>query len=390
MAIALDSETCKQRPRRHFPQAHGSAARNFRPFTSTYAQRVNLQLPDIDLDQPIDLEDLPSVPSTSVVPVQKNPARLIKDTFASAYAMDAATIEELTPQRLKVAWRVLRHMAMARGLIADDESFETTLGKERDELLDFWTAPHGTKQGQPYPHCGYGLRNLLLDLPGMSLLPPQVEDRYIDKEGKVTPNYDPDLDMALKEYLLVFTRAAMDLNIDAGSPKFPEYGLMGLQPLSSAKTCRAAFPSPLQVIAFENAAIDQALEYLMQHGTAEARRVMHHEHGYRPHESLGLIKLAKVRSSQLTVADIEDEKGLMILKLEDFCRRARESIDLRAELGGLKQLAVVQGLARVEGGDLASDFVDLVKRFSRQGPPPRAALPARIVDVLPSPGHPAD
>lgn len=75
----------------------------------------------------------------------------------------------------------------------------------------------------------------------------------------------------------------------------------------------------------------------------------------------------------------------MLLRLDDFCRRAREGLDLRAELSGLKAISVIQGLARTEGGDIVSDFVNVVRSFTKeQGGMQLAPVPDGL--MLPPPG----
>jgi hypothetical protein len=210
--------------------------------------------------------------------------------------------------------------------------------------------------------------------PGLALLPPPIpwewweQDQYTKRQS-LAPNYDPHEDLALVFYVKVVNQIAHDLQLDQGSLDDPDQGRYGMKGLTDVETIRQAFPSRLQIVAYEELLIEETLQTMTKFGQSRARKILRNRHGLSRREIEGLCKVAKAYIRRQLDADIEEDRAFMVTRLEEFVLRARESLDLRAELAGMKQLTIVLGLARSEMSDAMSDFLNVVKDVSEtRGP----------------------
>jgi hypothetical protein len=81
-------------------------------------------------------------------------------------------------------------------------------------------------------------------------------------------------------------------------------------------------------------------------------------------EARVLGDLARLAAPDISNDNLETKKALMELRVDKFMRRAREEGDLRAELQGLKLLALVQGLNKAEPEDDLKGMVNVVAEVS--------------------------
>jgi hypothetical protein len=67
-------------------------------------------------------------------------------------------------------------------------------------------------------------------------------------------------------------------------------------------------------------------------------------------------------------AEIEEDRAILSMRLEDLIQRSRDALDMRVELGAIKQLAIVQGVTRAEPEDAMSEFARVVRKVTDQSP----------------------
>lgn len=61
--------------------------------------------------------------------------------------------------------------------------------------------------------------------------------------------------------------------------------------------------------------------------------------------------------------DVATARSLLLARIDDFCKRARKALDLRAELQGIKLIALIQGLGRTEPEDSMAIFAQVARRL---------------------------
>lgn len=315
---------------------------------------------------------------------------------------DAAGELALEPERVMVAYRLTREMAVCMGLVSPDQtllevlqqtSFTGADGNVR--YMDKWTVPQ-----QPDPrkisrycedaswrpdtaldniaasarmladrHC---LSDQVFDIHsqqwvtevyrGLPLMPPPPPK---DPDETAEGDRDPLLSLWLEAAQVIADR----LSLEEGTRSMPTLGLRGMRDLLSPDKVRDLFPSRLKIAVFETLVVEETLRLLSDAGQAKTRRHLRDKYGFLAHESNSLIKCAKYKARQQTIGDLDEDRALMILRLEGLIDRARESCDLRNELGGLKALAVVLGLAKVEADNGLSDFVQTVRKVNSTSTP---------------------
>jgi hypothetical protein len=84
-----------------------------------------------------------------------------------------------------------------------------------------------------------------------------------------------------------------------------------------------------------------------------------------PFEANFTVRLAARLARERTGFDVEEQRSLMIIRLEEFARRSRRADNLRNELNAYKLLALVQGLGKVEPEDEQAAFVRVVRGYNR-------------------------
>lgn len=330
--------------------------------------------------------------------------QLTKQVISKAFFEDKATPEDFAPYRVKVAWRLIREMCRTKGLAhPEDTLIDAVMPSSRNidpwAIPEEWKKPAGAhlislshiaikyyKQVEELSEKFQYKRHVLEVVegqpdftvyPGLALLPPPVpwiwwEQDRVSKRRKVMENYDPHEDLALVFYVKIVNQFAEELQISSGSFDDPDQGRYGLKGLLDVETIRQMFPSRFQIVAYEELLIEETLNLMTQYGQTRARRYLKSRHGFSRREVEGLCKIAKAWVRKQLESDIEEDRAFMVARLEDFVSRARISLDLRAELAGMKQLTIVLGLARSEMGDAMSDFLNVVSEVSgSRGPLPQ-------------------
>ena len=318
--------------------------------------------------------------------------QLTKHVISTAFKEEGATLDDYIGYRIKAAWRIIREMCRMKGLAHPEDTLIDAL-EPHGGNIDPWTVPEPWRrpvglrmatisqlsikyytqvealsskfhykrhnleavEGQP-DHSVY---------PGLALLPPEIPWHWWEQDKKskrqaVVENYDEHEDLALVFYVKVVNQIAQELQIEQGSTDDGDQGRYGMKGLTEVETIRQAFPSRLQIVAYEELLIEETLQTMTKFGQSRARKILRDRHGFSRREIEGLCKIAKGYIRKQLESDIEEDRAFMVTRLEEFVLRARESLDLRAELAGLKQLTLVLGLSRSEVGDAMTDFLNVV------------------------------
>ena len=284
--------------------------------------------------------------------------------FRAMFREEQLTLEDNTPLRVRAAWRIVRELARISGLVSQQEKLE-----DMDIMSPCpWTLGGGCRMPGADEKTGYLGRvwpivRMLCDDGGLPLLPPPVPSRFVDADG-VKSNYDPSKvghDPVLLSYVAVISAVSKYLGIHSGSVEYPDAGKLGMYGLEDPHLVRLAFPSRLQIMACEDLIVAEALELLVKHGTTKARKQLELRYGMVPREAKSALQMAMTESRErLSASGTDEERSLMVLRLEAYIDKCGAKSDLRSELGALKQLTVLLGLNKADPDDIMKEFVDIV------------------------------
>jgi len=253
--------------------------------------------------------------------------------------------EELVPYRIMVGWRILRRIAQFKGQLGDDERMEEAFEVEPSP----WDTPARPqlRPGMSSPTRRRTLARVLLlhdEGEGLPLLPPE----------------DPDL---AARWCDAATLVAKDLGIETY-----EEGLLGIQGvLDDPVSAWVNFPTPEQILAFEELVIIEATDVVVTAG--ERNCIQHFRDTYcltRP-ESLQVVKLARQRAHEEMAGTVEEDRALLAAYWKDYIERARrEPAGLTHEARGYKELARVLGVTRTEPENAMEAFTKTVAAIAAE------------------------
>lgn len=325
--------------------------------------------------------------------------KLIRERMLrEAFQEQSLTFDDTLSHRIRVCYRVIREMCRHRGLTADGETLEKAL-KVRHHNKDPWNIPErytDPKDGRKlWPEVVACMRNAervqhpyrvqrwdfehdrLASYEGLAPMPPKIPMAFITPEGTVQQGYDCGQDTALMAYIELFTKVSDRLMVHHGCPEEREVGRLGLLGVLDPYLMRAIFPTPLQIMAWETMLVDSTLDMLVEGSTRSTRRKLYAKHGLMEHEVNQVIKMAQARSMEQACGDEDINRSVLVMRLEDYIYRSREAIDRKAELNGIKQLAIILGLTAEQQDNILGDFVSLMTKVGndqRRTLPPERKL----------------
>ena len=252
--------------------------------------------------------------------------------WAEHWNKDKLDLDALFPFIVKAAWRLTRGLEMVRGRMQPD-TFLNELPIEEWETPAPGLAPGGQNS----------IERALVNTQ-LSLLPPAPDPSWLNGD-KDASYYDPSQDAALMDHLGLLARIANKLGIE-----LTKEGRYGLMPLLDPAMVRQAWPTPRELMAYENLILDEAVQAVLENGHFGALRHLREKHGFDQWEASSMLLLARrgMRGMR-NGADSDGDKSMMVARLEDLAARCRTSLDLRAELMTYKALAIVQGITKTQG-----------------------------------------
>ena len=379
---AAPEEMQAQREHRDAAQA------SIRPMV--YADLQNPPLvTEIDPDRP--MSSVLAMSLKPYTPEQDNPnpqlaaiayQKLVEHTFKLAWSEPHFTLEDLLPYRIKIAQRLIRQMSRMRGYLESDAQMMELSAQQwmvpspirkTSGLNGFLAVSDDVRMifDRSEKHLTDKFQTPVLSddgkiqfIPGLALMPPPVPMRFRDETtGTVLPDYDPDQDTNLVLYCRLLSVVAEEMHISAGAKWDKNLGRYGLMGLLDPKTVRLAMPSRLQMIAWETMLLDEFLDKIVEEGIRSGSTTIMEKYGFGRQEINSLLKMAKAIAKQRPESDIEEDRGLMILRLEDLIKRSKDALDLRVETVALKQMAIVQQL-NTEQSATMSDFIRVIGSVS--------------------------
>jgi hypothetical protein len=296
-----------------------------------------------------------------------------RNVIESAFLKDDLALSDTIGERTVLAWRITRELCRHLNLVSGGESLTTALIPTVSNL-DPWSFPSLPPTYHPTsPHAKEILKCGVPEILGdLETFQEQIPDKQrwltLGSDDVRGPGISPLPPQTLRTapvfqfWLSQVQKISYFLNLTAGSTEAPDLAQVALPQL--LLDTHNAWPSRTQIVAFEEILVNQAIEELANGSQWKAMRSLQTRFGLLPHERKSVIEMARATLLDLTVYDVEEARALMIVRLENFVDRSAKAFDLRAELAGMKQLALVQGLSRTEAGDLVSDFTEVVRSVS--------------------------
>lgn len=312
----------------------------------------------------------------------------VRQSMEAAFYRSRVSIEDTLGERIVLAWRITRELARHMFAVAEGETLAEALQPSYANF-DPWSIPSPFDEPMPgspttrsivtsgSPKLVNQILSIRERVPEQHWIKIGTKEDGSDSRVPGLPILPPDRDRddpLMREWLSAVDQIASNLGLHAGSIEYPHMAQDAL-PQLLMETLNA-WPTRAQIVTFEEILISEALDAITGLSrnlmgqtliTTSQRAVqvrMSHRYGLLPHESKSLLGMVRYAAMEMTNYDVDEARGLMILRLENFADRSRTALDLRAELSALKQLAIVQGLARTESGDLNSDFTDIVRATS--------------------------
>jgi hypothetical protein len=253
---------------------------------------------------------------------------------------DRMQLEAWHSHRVALGYRVVREIARIKQVAYDNESLGELL--EQDDF-DGWLHPLGEPEiirGTSYTQ--------LVQKAFIPLLPPLRSSEYASE----IPVYFDVVRAIVRRLGLAETEDG-------------RRGFIGMTDLSLYEEC---WPTLEEILAYENRLLHEVVSTIGAEGSLKARNDFMVKHNMRRWEMNNLFSLAVQGSVELMSGTLEEERAIMLLRLENFVQRCRteEGGDLRAELAALKLVADIQNLRKAKSADETSEMVDVVRAEVRK------------------------
>jgi len=315
---------------------------------------------------------LPSAPATD---------HELNKSIHEAFVDLQLSLDDLTPHRIKVAYRLCRELANQLRMARVDQPLA--------EAFEDETKWHELKP-IPVPKYVYhaDFRTASKHAAMLSVMPPPHPYRFRPEIGSDKPQsgYHPEdanQDKNLHAYIACIKNIYLGKNLSLGSKRWPEYGHYGFIGLDDPTQIRRLFPTTQEILAFERVLIYETLNKLVNSGAHETLVWLADELGIDNQEAINMLGMARRHSNNIVNNDVDEDKRIMVLRLEALAVKARDALDTRTELHILKQLSIVQGITRAEPNDFETEISSMVRKWQDEkakfdGKPRIIDVPAHI------------
>jgi len=123
------------------------------------------------------------------------------------------------------------------------------------------------------------------------------------------------------------------------------------------------FPPPLQRTTMDYYIMCDVVRKTHEQDRFRASLYLSAEYGFSLEEVLFLLAYAPMRVSQSIESDIEQDRAMMIVRLEDIIARAREVGNLKAEMNAVKEMSQIQGLTQHDQNVGLGEMIKVVENL---------------------------
>lgn len=266
-------------------------------------------------------------------PVPRMPAKLgpdsigfrkqrnIEEFWKEWFSGENLSLDDLYPQRLAVAWRLVRELAGARGLFT-----------ARAQTLAEVTRVHPTPWIEPFHFFNrMGPDPVVVGIcqeRKLPLLPPDIPATHVN--GRVDEGYDPEQDESLLDFIRLSEHVA-SRRLFVARTKAGRHGLAGLFDPSIA---RMAWPSPAEIMHFEQILVEKIYATMVSTDSAggdlEASAMLRNDYDLQQHEVLQVLAMARAHAAVATGLDDPESYFMMeIAKMQELARKQAAREDYR-------------------------------------------------------------
>jgi hypothetical protein len=260
-----------------------------------------------------------------------------------------ANLERSHSARTRVAWRLVRNLALMQGKLVPDRPLE-----EAERLHEESPLVPEVRANLPFD----------LRAKPVTVLPTLGTSSLVEWQAAM---------LVLAEQLGCDSLCRNDPITNA----LPTYwGLLDLEQLHNT------FPPFSALCNYENKVLDRLSDLLMMHGTYQAAKKLQKQLKLTQNEVRMLFSILRynVKSLLLDGNDPEEERAMLLIQVQDVRQRARLSLNLREEMNALKLETVLRGLNRTEETNLSTIFGKVVDSIASIKPPV-LQLPTAVPDA---------
>jgi len=317
--------------------------------------RLDHLTPDPELRIQID----PTYVHTELKKSKESVAKEKKQQWDAAFADPYLSFGDLEPYRIRVAYRLIREMAQLGRFVADDELLidaltETDIAHFKNPYTDLGAFPDGTRPGidlseqrlKPLQHRAL---EYILDGERLTLLPPPTPNTAFDK-GVLRDDFnpqDPRQDPDLHRYIATLLTIVDYLGLIHGYIEDPQQGSLGFKGMNDPELIRFIFPDIYSIFQYEAMLVEETLQLLLNSNPKKAMIVLGERYGLMRFEAQRLVAQARVRAAEDRFSDMEEERAIQLLTIDNFIERAREALDPRVELRAIHLRSVISGVTKI-------------------------------------------
>jgi hypothetical protein len=250
------------------------------------------------------------------------------------------------------AYRMTRMVAILRGLMGPDDLLADVIDhpSEGDPWTRWWP-PFGVPELSSDTLVRSAAEACRAQ-PGVPLMPPPVMHGLYKEEddGEQTP---------LGHWLTAFLLTSRLL----GFHNHP-VGRYATDRSLDPRWTHEVWPSREDMVRFEQVLMDDAFQMIVDSGVAPACLALEKQYGFEPREARGVVQASRARVQRSYEVNLEEERVLLLHRLDDAYRRAKAAMDLKAERNALKDIASILGLTRAEPEDVLHEMTKTLRRIN--------------------------
>jgi len=152
------------------------------------------------------------------------------------------------------------------------------------------------------------------------------------------------------------------LNLHQGTLRDPHAGRYGLYGLltEDPELYTIAYPTGEDLLHYEARLVEECYNILIEKSVTGLEQHIKLNYNFNTQENLLLCQFASQRSQFRLNYSLDQEKAMILTRLEHIANRAQQSLDIRAELAALKVHAVITGLGKVDPPDEMTTIIDAI------------------------------
>lgn len=288
--------------------------------------------------------------------------------FERAFADQRLTLDDLSPYRVRVAWRAVRWICVKLGAL--DPNLLLCMmpehAREAEQGLDPLYRPCGSDQFQP-PSPDRATRRLME-------IVRQCEDHGQEVPYQRLHSQRNSIETATKRgftllptpqtaeyWVKAFAVASEHLFLSRGSEEDKDQGRYGMLGLTDHTTAALACPLLSELLMWELFLVDECVGMMATQGEHLIDASLRQHYGLLPDETRPLLGHARRVIRERTDLDVSEQRAVMVLQINDVLSRCHQTLDPRAELAALKLKSQIIGITRAEPEDIHKMFRKVVQ-----------------------------